>query len=600
MEAERSAAQAGVPPYGGRGDARTSPHGWGSGGGESPLFARSKEKTDNSNRKRKRETLQIMKKKWEQEQREQRQKMTPLQLYAAKNRYMDELFPEVSAYDFYSDIFPPEQCERKGDPDSRGSNPIVSYMISDPSSREVVKPWKKDQKDKKDKKGSSSVECPTASGDKAPARGKMEVRDEGDEEAAVSGSLPDPRKKRSVLFQNEILFRDTFREGIERVQGATFALCSMCSYSGRRKTAKNAYKCHGFCIDLDGVGMQELDDFWGWVQELEKIPYPTYVANSGHGLHIYYVFENPVPLYPAVASQLQRLKRGLTGWVWNRETSNYPLSQRQYQGIFQSFRMIGSCTKLGKGKAARRVKAWKTGKRVTIDYLNGFVEDKYKCPSDPDYSSWEWADGEHKTLEECRKLYPEWYQKRIVEGVAPGLYTCTRGLYDWWLSKIQQGARDGTRYHCISCLYIYAIKCDIDKKYVDADAEDLLPVFDAMTKRPDNAFTLDDIISASHYYNSKYGKITRKEIERRSGIPIPPRKRRKKTLGRKNGQAFAAARALQDIMDPDGSWRNKNGAPTKKDVVRSWRAAHPDGRKADCIHDTGLSKPTVYKWWNND
>ena len=60
MEAERSAAQAGVPPYGGRGDARTSPHGWGSGGGESPLFARSKEKTDNSNRKRKRETLQII------------------------------------------------------------------------------------------------------------------------------------------------------------------------------------------------------------------------------------------------------------------------------------------------------------------------------------------------------------------------------------------------------------------------------------------------------------------------------------------------------------------------------------------------------------
>lgn len=45
-EAERYVAQAGAPPYGGRGDARTSPHGWGFGGGESPLLARPKEKKD--------------------------------------------------------------------------------------------------------------------------------------------------------------------------------------------------------------------------------------------------------------------------------------------------------------------------------------------------------------------------------------------------------------------------------------------------------------------------------------------------------------------------------------------------------------------------
>lgn len=29
-------------------------------------------------------------------------------------------------------------------------------------------------------------------------------------------------------------------------------------------------------------------------------------------------------------------------------------------------------------------------------------------------------------------------------------------------------------------------------------------------------------------------------------------------------------------------------------------ATAPDGRKADCIRDTGLSKPTVYKWWDSE
>ena len=39
------------------------------------------------------------------------------------------------------------------------------------------------------------------------------------------------------------------------------------------------------------------------------------------------------------------------------------------------------------------------------------------------------------------------------------------------------------------------------------------------------------------------------------------------------------------------------GRPEMSKIVEEWRKAHPDGRKADCIRETGLSKPTVYKWW---
>jgi hypothetical protein len=39
------------------------------------------------------------------------------------------------------------------------------------------------------------------------------------------------------------------------------------------------------------------------------------------------------------------------------------------------------------------------------------------------------------------------------------------------------------------------------------------------------------------------------------------------------------------------------GRPHKQAQVQEWRAAHPGGSKADCIRDTGLTKPTVYKWW---
>ena len=41
------------------------------------------------------------------------------------------------------------------------------------------------------------------------------------------------------------------------------------------------------------------------------------------------------------------------------------------------------------------------------------------------------------------------------------------------------------------------------------------------------------------------------------------------------------------------------GRSTKEIEVQQWRYEHPTGSKADCIRDTGLSRPTVKKYWNN-
>ena len=41
------------------------------------------------------------------------------------------------------------------------------------------------------------------------------------------------------------------------------------------------------------------------------------------------------------------------------------------------------------------------------------------------------------------------------------------------------------------------------------------------------------------------------------------------------------------------------GRPNKAEIVEMWQLKNPNGKKADCIRDTGLTKPTVYKWWND-
>ena len=40
------------------------------------------------------------------------------------------------------------------------------------------------------------------------------------------------------------------------------------------------------------------------------------------------------------------------------------------------------------------------------------------------------------------------------------------------------------------------------------------------------------------------------------------------------------------------------GRPDKQLIIQKWRAEHPNGRKFDCHRDTGISRPTIDKWWD--
>ena len=375
---------------------------------------------------------------------------------------------------------------------------------------------------------------------------------------------------------------------VDEVKGKEFAIMSPVGYSGRNRTAKNARWLYGIAVDLDGVEMEQLRDVF-YQMKNEFLPQCTYCVNSGHGLHLYYLFEKPVPLYRHLQDQLREFKYELIRKIWNRYTSTYTeREQVQYQGIFQGFRMVGTQSKLGKRYP---VTAFETGERVTVEYLNDFLMDDSKAVTDFKYKS-------DLSLAEAKKKYPEWYEKRIVRGEKKGRWHIKRDLYDWWLRKIQSGAVSaGHRYWCLSVLASYGIKCDIPEDEVLTDALALLPMFDNISDDEHNRFTKRDVLDAMNMYQENYVTYSRAEVERVSGISVPQNKRN----GRKQEQHIKIMNAIRDIEHPDGEWRNKEGRPKgssqQKKLVEKWQKSHPDGKKADCIRDTGLSKPTVYKWW---
>lgn len=371
---------------------------------------------------------------------------------------------------------------------------------------------------------------------------------------------------------------------VDEVKGAEFAIMSPVGYSGRNRTAKNARWLYGIAVDLDGVEMEQLRDVFHQMKH-DFLPQCTYCVNSGHGLHLYYLFEKPVPLYRHLQDQLREFKYELIRKIWNRYTSTYTeREQVQYQGIFQGFRMVGTQSKLGNRYP---VTAFETGERVTVEYLNDFLMDDSKAVTDFKYKS-------DLSLAEAKKKYPEWYEKRIVRGEKKGRWHIKRDLYDWWLRKIQSGAVSvGHRYWCLSVLASYGIKCDIPEDEVLTDALELLPMFDDISDDEHNRFTKRDVLDAMNMYQENYVTYSRAEVERVSGISVPPNKRN----GRKQDKHLQLARGIRELKSSMGEAVSGGGRPEKSKIVEEWRKSHPDGTKAECIRETGLSKPTVYRWW---
>lgn len=118
-----------------------------------------------------------------------------------------------------------------------------------------------------------------------------------------------------------ILFEDTFEETLHELQEADFAIVNGLTYFGRKNLMQNASKMYAMIFDLDGVTDITLGNFFSGCFRAEAYPIPNYVVMSGHGVHLYYLLEYAVPLYPNIKMQLKELKYALTTKMWNMYTS---------------------------------------------------------------------------------------------------------------------------------------------------------------------------------------------------------------------------------------------------------------------------------------
>ena len=270
-------------------------------------------------------------------------------------------------------------------------------------------------------------------------------------------------------------------------------------------------------IDLDGVVIKNGDDPFGLrtlihqVENINRIPMPTAVVSSGTGLHLYYIFEEPVMLFKNVIKQLQKYKKELTRIVWQGYITNLE-DNVQYESLFQGFRMVGTITKKGE-----RARAFLTGEKINMDYLNSFVRDEFKVV--------EFSYKSKISLEKAKEKFPKWYEKRIIKKEPKGTWTTNRAVYDWWKRRIVEEAKMGHRYYCLMMLAVYARKAGIEQEELEKDAFTLMELFDRLLASIDNPFNEKDVIDALQAYEDRYITYPINSISYLTDIHIEKNKR---------------------------------------------------------------------------
>lgn len=425
-------------------------------------------------------------------------------------------------------------------------------------------------------------------------------------ERGVSG--PDKsRNKHRVLYKAD-------DATIEFLEGRQFALMAPVTFAGRNNTARNARYLYAFAIDLDGVRLTELRNLFHQCSK-GLIPLPNIISNSGHGLHLYYLLENPVPMFAENIRLLNCVKRGLTNLLWQPGYTT-TLESTQYQGVLQGFRVPGTLTKFD-----RRVRSFVCTDipRYTLSQLNDRLgapegkngkRDKYHNKltaqellqlgaARPKYNP------TGVTRKEAQRRWPEWYNRVVEQGVrfSSKKWHIKRDLYDWWLRRIKSGIEDGSvmrghRYWCVFTLVTFAIKCDVPKSEVRKDAYSLIPLLDSLTNDPKNHFTAQDVRSALRLYRAssvgRYVNWPKHMIEEKCNMHLPASKRNPKSVPRSEQADFAREvkilRHKRHIVSQYKSCR--------KEAVAKWQLNNPNGHQTQCARDLDIDVRTVSRWWS--
>lgn len=358
-------------------------------------------------------------------------------------------------------------------------------------------------------------------------------------------------------------------EAIEQSRGRNDILMGGTTYFNGFISKSTAQNIYSFIVDMDnvysGVLLRSLQHNWK-LETGEAVPMPTYIVNSGTGLHLYFVLEEPLPCYKSQIKQIDQLYRRLAVI----ETTRRVYLRPSVQWFGQDFRMAGGCGKNGWENTVFRV-----GKKWNVDELARAVG----------------LENVHFVHKRDSLSKPKIENKGKKKGQNRKGYYLNSRVYESSVERCRSETYEGTRYMSMCALSVLGWKCKISREKLESDLLSLIPIYNKNARR---LIRQKEIYSAMKMYNQKAMETPKLRTQDWLGWKFKGSKRN----GRKRAEHIKLMNFVRDEINGNKDWRNSEGSPNKANIVRLWRKNNPERKKIDCERETGLSRHTVLKWWN--
>ena len=392
--------------------------------------------------------------------------------------------------------------------------------------------------------------------------------------------------------------------------GQQSCLMAPADYYGRKPLQKTIGRLYAIAIDVDDMRPEKLEetikyDFFGFK--------PTYIVQSGTGMHFYYILDFPLEMLFSYRPKVRQLKYALAKYFVNSDVS-FSHSKPDPQEWDKQLRVVGSKSKV-KGKF---VNAYKVGDIWKIEDLVHLVNRGRPSEKIGEFESWGLKGKSGMTRAEWLKKTAEIRAEREAKyGKGIKFKVGGRGFYDSWIELIMDDDSLGSRFHRTCILYSDAAFCGVPFAEVDEFATTTLyHYYNQPQVAKGHPFLMSDVKSASKFYSnaSRYRSFTLDKIEEMTGIRLPRAKRNGLDKNSHTKKYIPFLRSMGNIRDTrfgaeDGntsgrkvgskdSKQRERTADSKEQLVRAYLQEHPDAKKAEVVRETGLSKPTVYKWYD--
>lgn len=390
----------------------------------------------------------------------------------------------------------------------------------------------------------------------------------------------------------------------------------------RRKDLMNYISA--FVLDIDKLRPRHLQRFFLLFDE-GRLLRPTFIANSGSGVHFYYLLNKMLPVDSVRNEANNLVATEIYKALYDDVVKKEKWRDAQRHWIGQDYRVINSKTKLDLVSQIFKVgdvysvedlidrysikvdRRKNFASKQMIRYAGSIAKDLNISP--PDYSN---AETTYKFIaenkDEAYKIRSE--RRRARENSAKKKKSYTPKPGSWYkntLSHMYDNTETGFRFSSLKALAIIAIKESVPKNIFLSDVSVLAAYWEHYDWNGDE-FNTKNLSAIERLFDNgiKYSNTSSETLEEWLGYSF--KRVGVKRNGRKQSLHLKLARAHRDILSLEKGkldWREGSGRPKgsknkeykAKDLVLNFRSEYPEAKPKDCILKTGLSKNTVYKWW---